>query len=65
MRLGNGWIAELVEWWLRAYGGPVATPLHGVPAAQVALMFRCWSQGLRLNKSGTLMEDELWRKTSS
>lgn len=47
---------------MRIYGGPPSAPLHDVPAAQVALMFRCHAQGTGANKSGTLLEDELWLK---
>lgn len=55
---GNGWAAELVEWFARTYGYMPGTTLS-MPAAQVALLWRCWTQGPGGSKTGTLVENEI------
>mgnify|MGYP000461298931 CR=1 FL=1 len=58
-KLGNGWVAELVEWLCRTYGYRPDYVLGELPAVQGALLWRCWVQGPGGSETGTLLEDEL------
>ncbi len=54
-----------MEWAARTYRWELPHLLHGLPAAQVALLFRQWKGAVAGSKGFTLLEEELMARLSA
>lgn len=55
-------MTELVEWACRTYGWRVDYVTYEIPLCQLALVYRCFVQGVGGVKSSTLLEMESGRE---
>ena len=55
----------LAEWAARTYHWTLPHLLHGLPAAQLALLFRQWKTAVAGSKGFTLLEEELMARLSA
>lgn len=58
-KIGNGWLGEIVEWACRTYKWRIDYVLYEVPAIHIAMLWRCFAQGVGGLESGTLLEAEI------